>query len=190
MHARICKFASTALVLFAIGASACEDTHTAINPVVTRPSRFESRLVSVEPAAIAPEFISSSSCRTLPAFRTRFNLFVHAERELFLHRLGFAFQDRFGGRTVPTPVLTSITGGTMGRAVPLSPPTSPSVPIPGSLPFNGAIVSPPFSTVGLLLNFDCGIRADGTLLIDVETADRDGGTSVSQVAVSVGQSGS
>jgi hypothetical protein len=186
MHARICKFGMAALVVLAF-ASACEDADTQMGPqVTTAPSPFVGRLVSVEPTAIVPEFLPTSSCRTFQPFRTRFDLSLRTEREFFLHRLGFVFRDRFGGHAFPTPALPAATTGIAGRALPLTQPTSSAVPIPGSLPFHGALVTPPRGTIGLLLNFDCGIRTPGRLLIDVETADRDGVTTVSQITVAIG----
>jgi hypothetical protein len=194
MHARICKFASLACVALSIGASGCEDSSsgssTAIHVGPTGPSSVQSRSVSVEPRRLAPDFVSQSRCVSLPPFRTRFNLFVNADRDFFLRRIGFEFRDRSGRRALPIALLTFITGGTVGRSIPVPIPTSPAIPIPGVLPFNGAPMSAPLSTLGLTLNFDCGVRADGTLFLEVETADLDGVADVLRVDVPIADSGS
>jgi hypothetical protein len=189
MHARISTFVLAVLVVLAMGITACEDNGP-VGARVSGPSPFQARLVSVEPAAVVPEFLTSPSCRTLPPFRTGFDLFVHAQRNLFLRRLGFDFRDRSGRRVLPTVFPTFITGVTAGSSTPVPMPTSLPVPIPGTLPFHGAVVSPPFSRIGLVLTFECGVPANGTLFITVETADDNGATDVSQASVRIGGSGS
>jgi len=162
MPLRLSTFAPTLVIVLSIGVSACEDRCAMLGTSPTAAvSGFESRLVSVEPARIAPEFLPTSSCREFPPFQMRFNLVVHTERDVLLRRLRFEFLDRSGGRTLP-------------RAIP----TSPAVPIPSTLPFQG--------TVGLVLGFDCGVPADGTLFIDLETAGHDGVVKVSHLRVRVG----
>lgn len=179
MNLRISAFARAVIVGLSIGASACEDSSTMLRTGPTAAAPFQARLVSVEPATIVPEFLPSPLCRTLPPFRTQFNLAVHTDRNLFLRRFRFELRDPSGRRALPLAVPTS---------VPLAMPTSPAVPIPGTLPFHGAAVSPPFSIIGLLLTFDCGIPAEGTLFIDVETADQDGIPDVSRVSVRMARS--
>ena len=175
MYVPLSTFAP-ALVVLAIAALACEDSSTAVRTGPTGAGRLESRLVSVEPAALVPEFLPKQSCNGRPPFQTRFDLFVHAERDLFLRQLRFEFRDRSGGRVLPLAIPTT---------VPVSPPTSPAVPVPGMLPFHGMVVSP-LRPVGLILSFDCGVLPEGTLFLDVETADRDGASAVSHVRVPIG----
>ena len=167
MHVRVSIFASALLVLLIV--SACEDSNGVSQPGTTRPSPFRSQLVSVEPAAIIPQFVRNTSCLTFPPFQTRFNLLLRTDRDLFVQRFRFAFRDRFGGRALPVPI-----------------PTSPAVPIPEELPFHGTLVSPPFSRFDFLLNFNCGVPADGTLSIEVETTDREGNADIATVSVRVG----
>jgi hypothetical protein len=178
MYVPLATFAP-ALVVLSIAASACEDSSTAVRTGPSGTVRLESRLVSVEPAALVPEFLPRQLCSGRPPFQTRFNLFVHTERDLFLRQLRFEFRDRSGGRVLPLAIPTT---------VPLSPPTSHAVPVPvpGMLPFHGMVVSPPVRPLGLILNFDCDVLPEGTLFIDVETADSDGASAVSQVRVPIG----
>ena len=74
--------------------------------------------------------------------------------------------------------LVSVGPARIGRTQPPAIPTSPAVPIPSTLPFQG--------TVGLVLGFDCGVPAEGTLFIDLETAGRDSVVEVSHLRVRVG----
>lgn len=156
MHVRISAFASAVVVVLSLGAVGCDDNNLNDAPprLVTAPSLFQSRFVSVQPAAVRPEFVSGLSCRGLRPFRTRFNLFVHADRDFFLRGVNFEFRDRAGGRALPLPIPTTVTG-------------------------------PTIHGLGIVLNFDCGVAAEGTLSISVETADRDGGRNVSHVSVPV-----
>ena len=186
MHIRVSTVAPAFLVALSLNASGCDDNGTALQTGLNAPSPFQARLVSVEPSVIAPELLASSSCVVLPSFRTRFGLVVRTDRDVFLRQLRFEFLDRTGRRSLPTAIPTSITGASGRSSMPVSIPTSPAIPIPGTLPFHGVTVSPPFSTLELLLQFACGVPAEGTLLISVDTADRDGVVDVSQVSVRVG----
>jgi hypothetical protein len=162
MYPRVSAFAVALVIVLSISLSACEDRPAMLGTSPTAAaSRFESRLISVEPARIAPELLPNPFCREFPPFQMRFDLVFHTERDLVLRQLRFEFLDRSGGRMVP-------------RAIP----TSPAVPIPGTRPFQG--------TVGLVLNFGCGVPAEGTLFIDVETADHEGVVEVSHLRVRVG----
>jgi hypothetical protein len=184
MHAPVSALA--VIVALSAGAAGCDDTNGAAQAGLAGPSPFQSRLMSTEPAALAPEFLPGPACRGLRPFRTRFNLFVHADRDLVLHGLQFDFRDRNGGRAHPLPVPTTVTGPTIPNSVPLTLPSSAPIPIPGTLPFNGVMVSPGVKGFGLVLNFDCGVTPDGTLSIGVETTDRDGARQVSHMSVRVG----
>jgi len=162
MSLRLSTLVPTLVTVLSIGVSACDDRRAMLGTSPTAAvSGFESRLVSVEPARIAPELLPNAFCRQFPPFRMRFNLIVHAERELSLRQLRFEFLDRSGGRTLPRSI-----------------PTSPAVPIPSTIPSHG--------TVGLVLGFDCGVPAEGTLFIDLETAGHDGVVEVSHLRVRVG----
>ena len=185
MHARV--FTLTTIVALLFGAAGCEDNNGAeLNARLVGPSPFQSRLVSVEPATVRPEFLSSPACRGFRPFRTRFNLFVHADRDLFLRGIRFQFDDRSGGRAHPLPIPTAVTGPTIPNSVPLALPSSAPIPIPGTLQFHGVTVSSGINRVGIVLNFDCGVAPEGILSISIETAGRDGTPDVAHVSVPVG----
>jgi hypothetical protein len=186
MHVRVSTFAPAVFVLLSLAASACEDNDAVLRAGMNTPSPIRAHLITVEPVAIVPEFLPSPFCRSLPPFRTRFNLIVRAERDLFLRRFGFAFRDRLGGRALPTAIPTSFAGAGMPVSPPVPMPSASAIPVPGTLPFHGVMLSRDVNTVGLLLNFDCGVPPEGTLFIDVETADRDGVQDVSHVSVRIG----
>jgi len=187
MHARLSALALAIVVVLSVGASGCDDNNGgAAHARLTGPSPFQSRLVSVQPATLRPEFLSDRSCLGLRPFRTRFNLFVQADRDFSMRGLGFEFRDRAGGRALPLPIPTTVTGPTIPNAVPVALPSSAPIPIPGTLPFNGVMFSSGIHSLGLVLNFDCGVPAEGTLSISVNTTDQDGARDVSHVTVPVG----
>jgi hypothetical protein len=183
MHAPISAFSPAVVLVLSIGASACEDSSAALQAGFSAPSPFQSRLVSVEPGTLHPEFLASPHCRTLPPFRTRFNLFLHADRALALRALRFDFLDHAGRRALPIAIPGFFTAPNGTRAMPITIPSSPAIPVPGTLPFHGAL-SPGVHTLGLQLNFDCGVPAKGTLFINVESENGDG-VAVSRVSVRV-----
>ena len=180
MHVRTSILASAFLVVLSL-TGACErsDSGATLQVGMTGPSAVQADVLSVEPSVLAPEFLASSFCPALPPFRTRFNLVFRTERDLLLRQLRFEFLDRASRRVLPaaTPIPSS---------TPRSIPASPPIPIPGTLPFHGVTLSGGVSALGLLLEFGCGITPEGTLFIDVETADDDGAPAVSHVMVRVG----
>jgi hypothetical protein len=186
MHVRISTIASLIATL-ALGAVACDDNSLNDAPprLLTRPTPVHLRRASVQPGRISPEFFSDRTCRGHRPFRTRFNLFVHSDREFKLGRLGFEFRDHAGGRAAPVPIPTTVTGPTIPNSIPVPLPTSAPIPIPGSLPFHGVMFSSGIHGLGIVLEFDCGVSAEGTLSIGVETADTDGTPDVLRVSVPV-----
>ena len=186
MHVRLS--ASAVVVALSFAAGACDDNNRAaeLKAGLVGPSTLRTRLLSVEPSALSPEFLAGPSCRGFRPFRTRFNLFVHVDRDLFLRGVRFDFRDRFDGRAHPLPIPTTVTGPTTPNAVPLALPSSVPIPIPGTLMFNGVMVSPGIRALGFLLNFECGVPPDGRLSISVETVDAEGTADISEVSVPIG----
>src|SRR4029453_16584570 len=100
----------------------------------------------------------------------------------FLRDMRFVLRDRFGVRTFPTVVL--IPGMTIPTGTPVPMPTSSPIPIPGHVPFGGTLVSSSLLNGQVfLLSFDCGVRASGTLFVEVETTDRGGSIDASLTSV-------
>lgn len=181
------KYVLVVLVSAFLGTAGCSDSEPA---GATAPSPVAAATVTAEPMKIRPEFLPSSSCGNRPAFRGGLSIIVGTTDELILRGLQFHFVDRFGARTSPLVSPTSAFAG-----VTTSIPTSGPVPIPGSSPItipgaspvHGVLLSAnTFRTLPFAFEFGCGVHADGTLLINVETSDRKGRRGRSEVRVSVG----
>src|SRR5947209_5767101 len=112
MNTPVWKYAPGFVLLASLGIAGCDrdvspstDTFT-----LTSPATMTGAALTVEPAAIVPEFLSSPFCRTPPPFRARFNVIVRPHRAVTVRGFGFEFLDRFGARTVPASIPTSTTG--------------------------------------------------------------------------------
>jgi hypothetical protein len=181
MDARICKYASALVLSAALGMAGCVKDGV-FTDHVTGPSTLTPALVTVEPAAVLPVFLSSPFCGTLPLFQTGFTLVFRADQDLFISGFGFEFLDGFGVRSAPTLISTS---STFAPLVPVPLPSSSPVPIPGVSSFNGLMLSRGSSrTLPMLLQFGCGVPASGTLTVSVNTASR-GTADVTQVSVRI-----
>ena len=184
MDPRICKYASAFVLLASLGIAGCTEDGV-FTGHVTGPSTLTPapvNVVTVEPAAVLPVFLSSPFCGTLPLFQAGFTLVFRADQELFISGFGFEFLDGFGVRSVPTLISTS---NTFAPLVPVPVPSSSPIPIPGVSSFNGLILSRGSSrTLPMLLQFGCGVPAAGTLVVSVNTAS--GGTAdVRRVSVRI-----
>jgi hypothetical protein len=194
MDARICNYAPAFLLLAALGAAGCDDN--GVSPSaddLTGPATLTSAIVTVEPAAVRAEFLSSPFCHTASPFQTRFSIGVRAHQEMIVTGIRFEFLDRFGGRSVPTSIPSSSPIPMPGTSPITTPGTSPipipvpgTSPIPGSGTFDGLLISPGrLLTLPFLLQFHCGVPAWGTLFGSVDMIDRRGTLSVSRVSVRI-----
>jgi len=194
MYPRSPKYILVLLVpVFALIAACGNDN--SVSP--TTPAPVTSALVTTEPMTATPEFSRISFCPAAPSFGVRLLITISGNGEIVIvERLRFAFTDRLGGFAVPVVTQTSaaLSGG-IPTSMPVPLPTSPSVPIPsaspipipGSLPVEELRIHAGVSgTLPVLLNFGCGVPADGTLVVSVDTTDRRGRSSTSQVRVRVG----
>ena len=189
------KYVLVVLVSAFLGTAGCSDSEPA---GATAPSPVAAATVTAEPMTIRPEFLPSSSCGNRPAFRGGLSIIVGATDELILRGLQFHFVDRFGGRTSPLVSPTSAFAGVTtsiptSGPVPIPSPGFVSIPgsspitIPGASPVHGVLLSAnTFRTLPFAFEFGCGVHADGTLLINVETSDRKGRRGTSEVRVSIG----
>ena len=173
MDARICKYASAFVLLASLGFAGCTEDGASTDHV-TGPSTLTPApltVVTVEPAAVPPVFLSNWSCFTASPFQVGFTLVFRADQELIVSGVGFEFLDRFGGRSVPVLIRTPGTGSSF---VPVPLPSSSPVPIPGpSSSFNGFVMTAGTSSaVPFELQFGCGVPASGTLIVSVNTASR------------------
>ena len=153
--------------------------------------------LTAEPAAILPQFLSNPFCTTRPPFRAGLTLFLTG-RGRVLRAVLFEFSDRFGVRSVPTSIGTAGTLPStsavqlpasvpipLPASVPIPLPAGSPIPIPGTLPFNGFVLDAP-RNLPVLLEFDCGVSAAGTLFVTVESTDDRGMTDVSKTSVKIG----
>jgi hypothetical protein len=181
MDARICKYASGFVLLASLGIAGC-DSDSDSTGHLTGPGTVTSSLVTVEPAAVVPVFLSSPFCGTLPLFQAGFTLVVRTDQQLIINGFGFEFLDGFGVRSVPTLISTS---STFAPFVPVPLPTSSPIPIPGVSSSNGLIMSGGSSrSLPMLLQFGCGVSVPGTLVVGVITAVG-GRADVKQVSVRI-----
>ena len=127
MDARICKYASAFVLSATLGMAGCVKDGV-FTDHVTGPSTLTPALVTVEPAAVLPVFLSSPFCGPVPLFQAGFTLVFVVDQELFVSGFGLEFLDAFGVRSVPTLISTS---STIGPFVPVPLPTSSPIPIPG-----------------------------------------------------------
>lgn len=184
MHARISRHVLS-LVSVSLIVAGCDDSAGRSSGAPTAPGSSLSTLVTAEPSDIAPEFVSSRFCRTLPPFRARLSVTIRHGQNRFVRLVRFDFTDRFGGRAIPTVIPTLGTTATLPNSMPVPLPTSSPIPIPGTLPLEG--LAPGSRPVPVVLEFDCGVRAAGTLVISVETADRRGMSEISRTSVDIGR---
>jgi len=169
MDARICKGASGFVLLASLGIAACVkdgiSTDHLTGPSTLTPAA--ANVVTVEPAAVSPVFLSSPFCGRRPLFQTGFTLVFRPDRDLIISGFGFEFLDGFGVRSFPTLIPTSSTGSPL---VPVPVPSSSPIPIPGMSPF--AMSAGSSRALPFLLQFGCGVPASGTLFVSVNTASR------------------
>jgi hypothetical protein len=195
MYTRSPTYITVLLVPAIVVIAACGN-HDSASP--TAPGAVTSALVvAAEPMTATPEFTSISFCPAAPSFGVRLLITISGNGDIvILQRLRFAFTDRFGGFAVPvvTQTSTALSGG-IPTSMPVPLPTSPSIPIPGAspIPIPGSlpveelrIQAGVSGTLPVLLNFGCGVPADGTLVVSVDTTDMRGRSSTSQVRVRVG----
>lgn len=171
-------FLTSSVVLFA----ACGGDTNPISP--TEPAAREPALLTAEPINAMAELVPNRGCTTFPAFRTRFSVVVTAQRDLIVRGMRFTFTDRAGRRAMPFAAVgqTPITIGSsaMRTSLPVSLPTSMAIPIPGVLTLPGSTADSSRSGIAVsaghwcrtpvLLDFDCGVVADGILGVSVDIA--------------------
>jgi hypothetical protein len=195
MYARLPKYVALFL-LSAFLASGCGNTNEGASP--TTPTEVRGSMgISAEPEVVTPEFLPSPFCARFRPFGARILIVVRPGRDLVLRGVRFHFIDRFGVRAVPTaiPLVTTTSGpsGTPGSTIPV--PGSATIPIPGSstIPIPGSpssfdplmILGGSQQTLPFFLQFDCGVPADGTVFVNVDTTNGSGSPQTSQLRVEI-----
>jgi hypothetical protein len=162
-------YGSLLLVLVLVFGTGCDDarnvtTATAPSGAVASGTGIQSA-ISVEPAALHPEFLPGMSCRSNRPFGTRVIIVIDGRNDVSLHRLRFRFTDRFGVTAFPNEIQTGVFPMTQP---PVSIPSSSPIPIPGlaPLPPDGLFI--PFGasrSLPFFLTFGCGPASQGTLFV-------------------------
>lgn len=186
MYTRSPKYITVLLVPAIVVIAACGN-HDSASP--TAPAAVTSALVIAEPMTATPDFSSISFCPAAPSFGVRLLITISGNGDIVIvQRLRFAFADRFGGFAVPVVTQTPrSTSGAIPNSMPVPLPTSMPIPIPGSLPAEELVIHAGVShTMPVSLRFGCGVPADGTIIVSVDTTDMRGRASTSQVRVRVG----
>jgi hypothetical protein len=195
MSTRFSKHMTVLLLPAAVLVTACGETNHA-SP--TTPAAVStSALITAEPLTATPEFLPLAFCPAGPPFAIRLLITIGSGGDIVIvRRLRFHFRDRFGDVAVPlvTETRTALSGS-IPTQMPIPLPTSPPIaipsaspiPIPGSLPFEDARIQAGGSrTVPTFLQFGCGVPADGTLVVSVDTAGVRGTSGTSHVSVRIG----
>jgi hypothetical protein len=187
MNARFPKYVLLVLVPAVVVMAACGDRS------VIAPTDPQAVFVTAEPARAQPEFSSDRGCPLVPAFGTRLRLRLRSRVSLTVKGIRFDFEDPYGRRSSPVVTLTSsatIVGNPSPMPIPTSSslPTASPIPIPGFSPLRdisiGAGSSQDFA---FFLAFACGIVADGTIFIGVDTVDKRGSGDTTRIDVPLGQ---
>ena len=183
---RVSTCVAAGMLVLSLGAAACGDGDPAhLEATLLGPSQIQAQVVMIQPSVVAPSFLPGRACGTLPAFETQFTMFFTTDRDLIGRGLRLSFVDRTG-IVVPSTMFHAAFVGTTAPNTPVNIPNTPAVPIPSSLPFFGMPVQPRSNFV-IVVNFDCGVLANGTLSVEAETADSAGLTTMSRATIRVAQ---
>ena len=152
------------LICLVSSVTACEADHstepTALSGTITGPSSLANAVFAVEPATLRPEFINETSCVAFLPFNTRVVIVPGNSR--IVSAVRFRFTDLFG-----VVVLPRVSSNQTGLSIPM-PGTLPPLPTPLPIPGSSASTQ---QQLTFLLTFDCGVRPQGMLMIDVQGAD-------------------
>jgi hypothetical protein len=187
MSVRLPTYAAIALVLLFVSATACSrGSATVTSPDTTTNLKAS---LTVEPAAVRPEFLPGLGCAGLAAFGVQLTVIVGGD-DLIVRGIRFSFTDRFGRRMTPDAFATAAPT-TLPSSSPIpfgrtTIPTNSPIPVPGFPPFNGTRVVPHHKlTQPFFLRFGCDVLPEGSIVVVVDTSDIVGRTGRSEVEVSV-----
>lgn len=198
MSLRFHKYGVLLLFLGLVFATGCDDNKDSMTVTSPSPVAVTQTGVSVEPAALQPEFLPGFSCRSNRAFGTRIIVLVGGRNDVLLRGLRFRFTDRFGFNALPQVAL--IPGPSPMTTPPVSIPSSSPIPLPGIAPLPTAPVPIPGSTpvsalfipagaprtFPFFLTFGSCPFSEGTLFVTVDAGDRNGTMQSSEMRVRVG----
>lgn len=151
------------------------------------PTALGSASLTVQPEPLVAEVVPRADCRVLPAFRTSLIVSVRSGRFVFVRGLGFEFLDAFGRRRIPTIVPGSTTAASIPTSVPLPLPSSPPLVIPGTRASFPGVEANRTATFPFTLQFPCDVPSSGTIVVAVQTSDRNGSGELMRARVRVGR---
>ena len=188
MHPHITACVPGAILLAGLACVSCSDAAPA---GATAPSSVRAIALSVQPEKVEPEFLPPiRRCSDARAFRTRFVVIIGGMEAFVVQELRVSFSDRFGVAAVPAvvPATGAPSGSMITSSPPIPLPTSMPIPIPTSGPNNGLSVFPGGSQeLPVTLEFGCGVRPEGTIVVDVGTRDSHGRSTTHRLSVDVGE---
>jgi hypothetical protein len=188
MHPHITACVPGAILLAGLVCVSCSD---AVPADATAPSSVRAIALSVQPEKVEPEFLPPiRRCSDARAFRTRFVVIVGGMEAFVVQELHVSFSDRFGVTAVPAvvPATGAPSGSMITSSPPIPLPTSMPIPIPTSGPNNGLSVFPGGSQeLPVTLEFACGVRPEGTIVVAVGTRDGRGRSTTHRLSVDVGE---
>jgi hypothetical protein len=190
MDAKFPKYVPLVLLPAILGVFGCGDR----NVLAPTDAASQQVFVTAEPVKARPEFLPSPPCPVLPAFGARVRLGLRSSRSITVRDIQFDFEDRFGRRTAPVVTLTALgSSTTLGSTSPVTIPTSSTlptaspIPIPGFSPLRDiALTAGGTQDFAFFLEFACGIVAEGTIFVGVDTLDRFGARTTSRVTIGLG----
>ena len=200
MQGRMWRLASAAVVVLSLGFAGCDSTAAVITtgnlvrPTAVAGLNSTPKLVVV-PGVVLPQFVFGPACGLHAPFVTNLSVSVTSQRDLFFRGAGFELIDPFGVRSLPSAVRISSAAFPLPSAgpVPVPVPVSPVPPVavPSYTPLGGMpiLAGAPF-VQPFWLDFGCGIVPTGTLVVFVDTIDRNGAADLARTTVAMGTSSS
>ena len=179
LYVLVLSFLATAASLGCGGADSTE---------LPMPATAQPVSLTVEPGAIAPEFVPGGGCPAHQPFDLRFAVRLGGRSDVAFHRLRFRYEDRFGHVVTPRVILAygePPPPSSLPNSGPVPMPSSSPIPMPSATTLPGSMTA--FGNARhfpLWLKFDCGIGASGILFVIADGDDRGHGFS-SEVRVPV-----
>ena len=179
MYGGFPTYLSVVLCAVLLPIAACNRGGTPTSPAPPSASKAS---LTAEPVVVTPDFFGRSVCPTQPPFDVRVTVLVGGA-DLIVRGFRFGFTDRFGNATIPDVFFIpassepALAGGPVPMPTPgmSTIPNSSPIPIPGSSPVSGVLLSDRSRlSLPLLLRFPCGVFPEGTILVTGDLLDRNG----------------
>ena len=170
----------------------CDQTAMVSTP--TGPSPLNANVTvgasfGVEPSVLTPEVLPGGCSGGHTPFGVRLVVTMRGDHDIYIRGMHFSYTDRFGARALPSlmPIPSLSTPFPSGTMLP----TSAPVEVPGFASFPEAGVLAPGGSrhaFPYLMRFNCGVVPGGTIIVVIETSDRQGKAEKSELRVAVARS--